>query len=424
MHRAVLAAAAIAVLAATGCTRVDPNAPTYWRDVKPLAEGICLRCHAAGGIGPIRLETYEDFYAERGRVREKVLARLMPPWLPADGCNVYRGDRSLTDEEIATVVAWVDSGAAEGDEADYPGPRAFEDLDVSRVDLTIAMPDPYTPTLSPDDYRCFVIDWPETGTTYVSGFRVRPGEASIVHHVIAYVAGPADAAALDAADAAEPGPGYTCFGGPGVDAAMLGAWAPGMRGQDYLEGTGIEVAPGSKISLQVHYNTLEFGAKGPLPPADLSEVDFKLESSVASAGALAFWGDPDWSSSLFIPAGQEEVRYSFGSTSSFPVPLRVSAVGAHMHLLGKSASMTVEHADGTETCLVDIPRWDFHWQGLNPLAEPVVVMPDDVIHVECTWDNSAANQATIDGIPVDPVDVTWGEGTTDEMCLGVVYLSL
>jgi hypothetical protein len=104
------------------------------------------------------------------------------------------------------------------------------------------------------------------------------------------------------------------------------------------------------------------------------------------------------------------------------VPIEIHDVGLHLHNLGKSARMSIERADGSETCLLDIPRWDFHWQGNYRLAQPVTLSPGDRLKVECRWDNSPPNQPIIDGKPKVPADVTWGEGTNDEMCLGLFYM--
>ena len=103
------------------------------------------------------------------------------------------------------------------------------------------------------------MDWPATTDKYITGFRANAGNAPIVHHVIAFLAAPADVAAYQQLDDADPAPGYVCFGGPGgpnggAGAHWLGAWAPGSLGSDFPAGTGLKVPAGSKVILQVHYN--------------------------------------------------------------------------------------------------------------------------------------------------------------------------
>ena len=140
---------------------VDPAALTYHRDVKPIVDAKCAGCHTDGGIAPFPLQSYADFEDCEGMVRVAVEDRIMPPWLAADGCNDYRADRSLTDDQIATIVDWVDQGAPEGDAAEEGEPLEVEDVRLSRVDVTLEMPVDYTAQMEPDDYRCFLLDWPE-----------------------------------------------------------------------------------------------------------------------------------------------------------------------------------------------------------------------------------------------------------------------
>ena len=126
----------------------------------------------------------------------------------------------------------MDEGAAEGDAAKAVAP-AVPTGGMSRTDVVLEMPEAYLPTQSPDDYRCFIIDWPETRTRYITGFRANPGNRATVHHVIAFLAKPAQVASHQALDDASPGPCYTCFGGPGGDArrvTWLGGWAPRQPG--------------------------------------------------------------------------------------------------------------------------------------------------------------------------------------------------
>src|ERR1700687_5886797 len=92
--------------------------------------------------------------------------RIMPPWPPARGCTDYKEDRSLTDQQISLVTRWVDAGAPEGNPADYQAPIK-QAGGLSRVDRTLKIPVPYRPSIWPDDYRCFVIDWPGSETTFV-----------------------------------------------------------------------------------------------------------------------------------------------------------------------------------------------------------------------------------------------------------------
>ncbi len=426
----VLPGALLAVLAACSDDPppgpVEPQAQATWhKDVAPLVQAKCGNCHSEGGIGPFPLQTYADVLAHRDAVKNAVQTRTMPPWPPSPDCNTYLQDRALTEEEIDLLVRWVDTGATEGNPADASEP-VIPSGGLSRVDVRLEMPDPYLPQQSPDDYRCFIIDWPETRTRYITGFRADPGNRATVHHVIAFLAKPAELATYQALDNATPGPGYTCFAGPGGDArraTWLGAWAPGNLGTDFPAGTGLRVEPGSKVILQVHYND-----HGQPAAADRTSIAFKVDDSVKKVAIVQPWTNPNWvdgSTPMTIPGGQADVSHTFafevepyahiisGGVFLPNLPVTVHAVGLHMHTRGLRARAEVQHQSGARQCLLDIPRWDFHWQGSYGLQKSVQLSGKDKLALECHWDNSAPGATAR----------AWGEGTDDEMCLGVFYMT-
>src|SRR5688572_20421093 len=247
MKRAIVLVSLVCLAAACGGEGTTPGNPdaagpsiTYYKDVKPIVDAKCTMCHVDQGIAPFSLVQYTDFESLEAMIREAVTTRIMPPWLAADGCNDYLGDRSLSDAQIATIRDWIDQGAPAGNPADEGAPLQVEQVALSRVDMTLEMPIEYTPQREPDDYRCFLLDWPETAETFVTGFRAVPGDPAVVHHVIAFYIPPDQAATYEQLDADEAGPGYTCFGGPGAgnqSTGWLGSWAPGSMGTDYPAGT-------------------------------------------------------------------------------------------------------------------------------------------------------------------------------------------
>lgn len=425
--RSTAVAATLAALGLGACQPAEAPSVTYARDVKPILDRSCTGCHSADNIGPFPLTTYDEVFEVRELVKAAVETGTMPPWLAGPGCDDYEYDPRLSEEEIATIARWIDEGAHQGEGEPSPVEQGVnEDFSLDRVDLTVPMPVEYEPPpQSSDDYRCFVVDWPEDTTRFVTGFQVRPGNKAIVHHVIAYVAPPEAAAEVEQLDAAEAGPGYTCFGGPGFSGfpRWLGAWAPGGRGSLYPLGTGLRVEPGSKVVLQMHYFV-----KGVEGQRDQTEIDLKLEDTVDKEAFILPFTNPLWldDQNMLIPAGQANVSHAWSVRVGdfFEEPFVIHTANLHMHRLGTKAVTWIERAEDQEIdCMLDIPRWDFDWQMSYLLTEPKVVYPDDYLGIECQYDNSAANQPVIDGERQEPRDVAWGEGTGDEMCLGVFYVS-
>ncbi len=415
---------AVVLLAACGeaVAPPPPAQPVTWhRDVAPLVQEKCGGCHVEGGIAPFSLQTYTEAFALREALKAAVKARIMPPWQADSQCTEYADDKSLSDEEISLLTRWVDEGGLEGDAAEAPArtpPSSQGGL--PRVDLELAMPVEYSPTQSPDEYRCFVLDWPETELRYITGFVARPGRPSIVHHIIAFLIHPENVGMYQELDAADPGPGYTCFGGPGGSnerAAWIGGWVPGREGTLFPQGTGIRVPPGSKVVLQLHYNLSSANAA-----PDRTSIALSLASSVEKVAIVQPWANPMWlrPGGMVIPAGQQDVRHRFSFDLSSALsymtggvfqnnqPVTVYGAALHMHTQGTWARMEIERRTGVNECMLHIPRWDFHWQGSYGFAQPKVVKPGERIAVECHWDNSLPNAK----------DLEWGEGTGDEMCLG------
>jgi hypothetical protein len=411
------------------------DAITYYKDIKPLVEQKCQGCHYPGGIGPFALQSYQDIMVHKPAITVAVANRVMPPWLAKPGCTPYQDDRSLTDAQRSTFMTWLGKSVPPaGDAAQYQAPAAGRTRALSRVDMHLAPLVAYTPTLRPDDYRCFLLDLPgSAGDKFVTGFRANPAQPAIVHHVIAYLIPPKRVPTEQAKDGADGAPGYTCFSAPGGGLAeWLGSWAPGGLGSDYPAGTGLKMPAGSKIALQVHYNTL---ATDPVP--DQSSIDFKVDAAVDRPGYVGLWLDPSWirNQSMNIPAGAPDTVHSFkADPSSFISILTGGAIdgtkgldifsaGLHMHTRGTKAEIEIDHASGDTDCMLDIPAWNFHWQNSYAFTQPKVFMPGDQISMTCHWDNSAANQPMVNGVPMPPKDINWGEGTGDEMCLGIMYFT-
>lgn len=403
-----------------------PAGVTYFQHLKPVIDAKCGGCHSATGIAPFPLTTWDEVSEMAGVALIEVEARRMPPWPPNPDCNDYLGERSLTEEQLALFRQWDADGRQMGDPANEAPPLELEQVRLSRVDKTLAMPTAYTPVTTvenPDDYRCFLVPWDEAETTYITGFRAVPGNPKVVHHVIAFYAAPGEVATYQQLDDDAPGAGYPCFGGTGGPSrTWLGAWAPGSLGSDMPARTGLRVEPGSAVILQVHYNVLEAG-----PEPDLTSIDLKLDAAVDTVASIQPWANPQWLDSqlMHIPPNQADVMHAFEFDASLVIggDFTIHSAALHMHTLGTRATASIVRADGSRECLLQIDDWNFHWQGSYGLRTPPTFQRGDQLRVECHWDNTVANQPIVGGQPRTPTDVYWGEGTGDEMCLGAFYVT-
>ncbi len=414
------------------CTPAPGSQATTWhKDVAPIIQRKCGTCHDVGNIAPFPLQSLSDWKAVEPAALDAIRGGRMPPFPARSDCNDYAPTQALAPEQREVIEKWVNEGSVEGNAADFAALPGAPDR-LTRVDVSLPMKQAFTPTRSPDEYRCFLIDWPYDVPKYITGYELRPGIKAMVHHADIFFLNPTVVADWQARDDAEPGPGWECYSIPiGQEGSWIGTYVPGNRGVDFPEGTGLKVPVGAMIYVQVHYNT----ANGEVGP-DLSTLDLRLEDKVRRIAGVQAVSDPRWVTqrTMTIPANQKDVTHRFDIdptmfssiiNQSFVDgrPLKLYATTMHLHQLGQATSLKILRADGTTTCAVDIPQWDFHWQLAYTMKEPIVINPGDQLSVSCTWDNTAANQPVVNGVKATPRDRNWGARTQDEMCVAGIYVT-
>ncbi|WP_045311276.1 monooxygenase [Lentzea aerocolonigenes] len=334
------------------------------------------------------------------------------------------------------------------------------------VDLKMA--EAYTPAPpeggGTDEYRCQVIDPGLTKAAFVTGTQVTPENVALAHHAIVYAVPPAGAAAVREQDAKTPGLGWQCFGGTGVpgaeveegEAAWVDTWAPGASETLFTEDVGFKLEPGSLIVLQMHYNLL--ASDGKPAGSDRSAVRLRLTDGTPQTRELdTFPLDAptdlpcaaDESGPLCDRAASiADVTKRFGPEvggtadeqleecgqsapkpgntqtcdQEVPAPMTLFAGFGHMHLLGRSIKVELNPGKPNAKVVLDVPQFDFDNQRLVKLPEPVEIGPGDTLRVTCTHDAGLRKKLPqLSKLP--PRYVVWGDGTSDEMCTGIMTVS-
>jgi len=442
--------------------------PSFSRDVAPIVREKCAGCHRMGGIAPFAFRTAHDVSSKAGLIAAAVQERRMPPWPPGPRSARFAGQeaRTLTASQRDTILRWVRAGArVDGNRVGPPPapvtrPRAGE-----RV-LRLGLPVAYTPRStggSTDDYRCFLLDPGLREDVSVTSARIDPGQASLVHHVILFRVPASGIASGKALDRATAGPGWGCFGGTGIDAAgpsgldnapWIAAWAPGFGAGRLPDGLGVPLPAGSGVVMQVHYTLLNGrrpdrsravlttvpAAKGLQPlETTLLPAPVELPCARGESGPLCERGAALLEQArkygqrnaliplgLLLLCGKDAGSPPAGAVTScdrrIAGPTTIHSVAGHMHLLGRSIRVELSPGTPRARVLLDIPRWDFHWQASYVLARPAEARAGDVLRVTCRHDASL-RRGLVPAAARAPRYTLWGEGTTDEMCLGLVQVT-
>jgi len=442
----------------------DKSAPvTFNKDVLPILQDNCQSCHRTGGIAPMSLVTYENTRPWAKAIKTRVVNKQMPPWFADSHYGEFRNAPKLTQTNIATLVAWADSGAPEGSVADKPSqsPTWQEGWRI-QPDVVVSMPEAYhVAAKGTGEIKEFFIPSPFTEDTWVTSIEIRPGDPSVVHHVIVQVpeqatkkavavafsqgvAGGAvlqkeavvaqlaetmklEASALAAAGAAGNrvavnsnrvvvngnGSSYSDLitrlrereTGLGAFMTMEAVYAPGSPPLDFRYTDSAKLIPGGKpIRIEVHYTP------NGKETTDKTMVGFTLAKAPASRRFVMMAPEHLVDTRKPIPAG--EANWETTGELTFNQDADLAWFMPHMHLRGKDMTFRLIYPDGREETVLSA-KFNFHWQLGYELKDPIKVPKGTRMIVTAHHDNSANNPEN----PTPGDAVAWGEMTSQEMML-------
>ncbi len=361
---------------------------TYSNQIARIFQDRCVECHREGQIAPFPLTSYEESLGWGETIREVVDQGRMPPWFADPKFGHFENDARLSVEEKSLISEWVDAGCPEGDPADLPEPRVFfEGWNIPEPDLVLAMADkPFqVPPEGVVDYKHYVVDPGFTEDMWMVACEARPGNYSVVHHILVFLQTPDGQMDL-------------------LRGSLLAAYAPGSPPRRTDPGMAKLIPAGSKIVFQMHYTP------NGKPEEDVSTLGLKfcdaseVKQVVDSGFAINF--------GFAIPPGVKDHKVT--SKHRFKHDRLLLGLTPHMHMRGKSFRYEARYPDGTRETLLDVPRWDFNWQIDYLLAEPKFMPAGSVLYCEAHYDNSAESLTN-----PDPTKwVRFGEQTWDEMMIG------
>ncbi len=369
-------------------------AVTFTKDIAPIIYKNCAECHRPGEIAPMSLMTYQEARPWAKSMREQVSQRTMPPWSADPKHGEWANDPRLSQQEIDTIAAWVAAGAPKGDDKDLPpAPKFATGWTIGEPDVIIEMPEEYTvPADGTIPYLYYSMPTNFKEDKWIQAMEIRPGNRSVVHHVIAYAQDPS------IKDTAPGGEGELRRG-----RVHLGGITPNKTGVVFSPGTARLIPKGSNIVFQMHYTTNGQVTK------DRTKIGFVFAKQpgqkMVQTGNAA-------NGRFVIPAGADnhEVKASF----TFKEDVEISSFMPHMHVRGKAFTYTAVYPDGRSEILLNVPKYDFNWQ-LTYIPKGRLVLPKGT-RLDCVayFDNSTKNKYN----PDPSKEVRWGDQTWEEMMIG------
>lgn len=384
--------------------------PTWQNGIACIIYTHCSPCHNENGIAPFTLMSYQDALDNLYGIQNDVNKNIMPPYPPDRNYQRYQDERYLSDSEKLAINQWVKKGGPSGNLSKTIAAPVYDYKNViTDPDFTAAIPVYHIPdTITTDLYRCFVISNPFPQSQFVSAIEVIPGNRSAVHHVLVYQDTSNLPVTLDSADQQ---PGYTMFGGTGSFSSLLvKGWTPGQSGNwTYPANMGTKIAAGSRLVIQIHYPVSSAGK------IDSTRISFKYNkgSQVRDVQEQPLLNELSSlvNGPFIIPANKVKTFYE---QYKIPAKQNLSLLGiiAHSHLVCASMKAYAVKPTGDTVPLINIPRWDFHWQGAYMFKKMITLPAGTTLYGEAVYNNTIRNP---DNPNNPPADVYGGEQTTSEM---------
>ncbi len=381
---------AVAVGVAMPAVAAAQTAPvTYAKDVAPILYKNCASCHRPTMFAPMSLLSYEETRPWARAIKQRVVKREMPPWSADAPHGVFKNDPRLSQQDIDTIVAWVDAGSPRGEDRDLPAaPRFEEGWTIGKPDAVFTMTEDFkVPAEGTIPYQYIRVPTNLTEDKWIQAIEFRPSNRAVVHHIIAN-AQPAGNAPND-----ERTPGRVSLGGI----------TPNMPGEIYEPGIARRLPANSEIILQMHYTT---NGQATTDRTSIGVIYAKEPPKKVFGGGMIL------NVGFTIPPG--DGNHEVKAVQTLAQDTVLTSLMPHMHMRGKDMTYVAHYPDGRSETLLSVPKYLFDWQIVYDLAQPKVLPKGTRIEVTAHFDNSTRNAYN----PDPGQTVRWGDQTWEEMMIG------
>jgi hypothetical protein len=358
----------------------------YSHEIAPLLQAKCVACHSPGNIAPFAMTNYDVVQTRAQHIKVQVLAGNMPPWHADPHYGNFLDDRSLSPQQLAQLVQWIDAGTPRGEGPDLlqavPAPPTPWPVELGEPDVVVTIPPQPVAATGEEPYRYIFAQSSVPTNAWLRAAVVRPSNTKVVHHYLVWL-------------------GQSTF----PQATGIAIYVPGRQPVPLPEGTGVYLPARTWLTFNLHY-TPDGQEETDQPELGLYFAAKKPAKELKTQAIL--------NQSFLIPAGASE--YEVSQDYTFNQAATIYHLYPHMHLRGARMQFEAFYPNGEHETLLSVPHYVFHWQTIYRLAVPKHLPAHTLIRVTGAYDNSAQNLEN----PDPTQSILWGDQSWDEMFIGYV----
>jgi hypothetical protein len=366
---------------------------SFTRDIAPILQQKCTRCHVTGGIAPWAMTDYDKIVGWSAMMKQVLLSKRMPPWKADPQIGEFENSLAIEDSNVRKIVAWIDNGLkrGKGDDILTTIPPLTKQWQKGPPDEIHSLQQERLPATGVIAYRYQKVALNNVEDRWLRGIEIQPGNNKVVHHIVVTNTERNQVSPITGRAIRKWTDNFIALGGAGVQATF------------FPEGSGVFIPKNTEITLQIHYTTTG-----------------KEETDQTKIGLYYHKTPPDKEFYSLAPSNTEFVIPPFGRNVKLRVEdsiqenIKLHYVVPHMHYRGKSITFSVQYPDGTKETIVSVPDFSFNWQRLYRLKEPKSIPKGSKIIVEGIYDNTYQNPFN----PDPEKEVRFGIQSTDEMLIG------